>query len=162
MPCDGLFLSRFFWCQVHLENLTTCFDPHFPSSCRIDFLGWESWDTQPSCVDSFNNATDPFVPPFFDFLLGFSSVSTCLKKHGHTCIQSQTCSFEGCQILHDGFFTNCVTARNLAPFVWRAFICVAWCFWWFFSLVVSLGLRIWCGRGRSSFSSLTTVQVSSY
>ena len=32
--------------------------------------------------------------------------------------------------------------------------------WRFFSHFVSLGLRIWCGRRQSSFSSLTTVQVS--
>ena len=71
----------FIWCQVPLENLTACFDPNFPSSLRMDLLGKESWDTQPNCVDSFNKATDPFAPSFFDFLLGFSSASTCLKKH---------------------------------------------------------------------------------
>ena len=39
---------------------------------------------------------------------------------------------------------------------------VARCFWWFFSCFVSLGLQIWCGRRRSSFSSLTIVHVSLY
>ena len=41
--------------------------------------------------------------------------------------------------------------------------CPHWCkkfVWRFFSHFVSLGLRIWCGRRRSSFSSLTTAQVS--
>ena len=75
------FFPGFFWCQVPLENLTACFDPNFPSTRRIDFLGYESSDTQRNCVDSFNNATVPFAPPFFDNLLGFSSASTRLKKH---------------------------------------------------------------------------------
>ena len=44
--------------------------PNFPSSRRIDFLGSESLDAQPNCVDSFNDATDPFAPPFFVFFSG--------------------------------------------------------------------------------------------
>ena len=32
-------------------------------------------------MDSFNIATDPCAPPFFDILLGFPSASTCQKWH---------------------------------------------------------------------------------
>ena len=32
-------------------------------------------------MDSIITATDPFAPPFFDFLLGFPSASTCRKRH---------------------------------------------------------------------------------
>ena len=40
IPRDGPFLSRILiWCQVPLENLTACFDPNFPCSRRINFLG---------------------------------------------------------------------------------------------------------------------------
>ena len=138
-PRDGPFLSRiFFWCQVPLENLTPCFDPNFLSSRRIDLLGQESWDTQPTCVDSFNKATDPLAPSFFDFLLGFSSASTCLKNHflpkmlvvlTHGRMPKSTWRV----------FTIFVTARNFAPVVWRAFL--SHCSWGFFSPFVSLGLR---------------------
>ena len=48
------------WCHVPVENLTVWFDPNFPSSRRIDFLGWLSWDTQPKCMNSFSKATDSF------------------------------------------------------------------------------------------------------
>ena len=45
---DGPFLSRTFKrCHVPLKNLTAWFDPNFPFSRGIGFLGWESWDTQP-------------------------------------------------------------------------------------------------------------------
>ena len=50
------------------------------------------------------------------------------------------------------FFTIFVSAQNLTSFV-RAFISVA-------VLTVRLCLRIWCGRRRSSFSSLITATVA--
>ena len=68
------------WCQAPLENLTGCLDPNFPFHEEKIFSD-KNLETQPNCVDSFNNATDPFAPPFFDFLLGLSSASTCLRKH---------------------------------------------------------------------------------
>ena len=68
LPCDGPFPSRFLmWCHVPLEHLTVWFDPDFPTSRRINFLGGQSWDTQPNSVDSFSKAIDPFPPLFFDF-----------------------------------------------------------------------------------------------
>ena len=75
------FFFKKFWCQVLLEIFTVWFDPSFHSFRRIDFLGWGSWGTQFNWKDSFNKATDPFAPPSFDFLLGFSSASTRRKKH---------------------------------------------------------------------------------
>ena len=88
IPRGGPFLSWILiWCHVPLENLTACFDPNIPGSRRIDFLGQESWDTQPNCVDPFYKASDPFAPPLFDFLLGFSSASTCRKQHLSPCTQ---------------------------------------------------------------------------
>ena len=111
IPRDGAFLARILiWCQVPLENLTVCFDPNFSCSRRIDFLGSESWDTQPSCTDSFTIATDPFAPPFFDVLLGFPSASTCRKWHLPPCTQPFADLWfrhtGGCQNLHDGFWQN--------------------------------------------------------
>ena len=89
-----------------LENLTAWFDPKFPDSRRTGFLGQESWDTQPNYVDSSNKAADLFAPSFFDFLLGFSSASTCLKKHVLPLVHpvSETCSLNtgGCPNVHDG------------------------------------------------------------
>ena len=68
---DGVYLIQFF--------------PLFP---KVDFFGGSvSRDTHPNCMDSFSKATDPFAPPFFDFLLGFSSASafaaileSCLRQ----------------------------------------------------------------------------------
>ena len=112
-PRDGLFLAQFFMaCHVPLENWTVRFDPNFPFS-KIDFLGWESWDTQPNWKDSFSKATGPFPPLFFDFLLGCPSASTCQNWHvSHMCILSQTCNWDtqgGCQKLHDGYVHFSVT-----------------------------------------------------
>ena len=40
----------------------------------------ENFETHnPIVTDSFNKASDPLAPPFFDSLLGFSSASTCRK-----------------------------------------------------------------------------------
>ena len=110
-PRDGPFLSRIIiWCAVPLENLTACFVLNFPGSRRIDFLGLKFWDTQPNCIDSFNIATDPFAPPFFDFLFGFPSASTCRKWHLSPCTQPysdlQFRHTGGCQNPHDGFLQN--------------------------------------------------------
>ena len=108
-----------------LGEFGACFDPNFPFSRGKVFLGWDSWDTQPNCVDSFNKATDPFAPSFFDLLLGFSA-SPCLKKHvlPHTHPTSDLWFWHtgGCSNLHDGVSTFFVTARNCAPFVCRAFL----------------------------------------
>ena len=49
----------------------------------------------------------------------------------HICIRSQTCSFEtreDTKIYMTGFLTKPVSAWNFAPFVWRDFLFVAWCF----------------------------------
>ena len=102
---------------------------------------------------------DPFAPPFFDFLLGFSWASTCSSIFASGLRLVVLTRGRLTKMFIDGFLQFFVTARNLALFVWRALISVAWWFWGFFSLAVSLGLRIWCGRRRSSSSSLTTVQV---
>ena len=140
------------WCPW--RNLTACFDPNSPFSRRVDFLGQESWDTQQNVYR---------LPPFFDFLLGLSSASTCRNRHfRHICIRSQTCSYdirEDARIYMTNFYTF-VTARNLAPFVCRASFLA--CFWKFCFPFVSLGLWVWCRRRRSSFGSLATVQVSLY
>ena len=59
-PLDEPFLSRILiWCHVPLEMMAW-FDPNFPAFRRKDFLGWESADTRPSCIDSFHEATDLF------------------------------------------------------------------------------------------------------
>ena len=41
----------------------------------------ENLETQPTCIDSFNEATDPFTLLFFDFLLDCPSASTCRNRH---------------------------------------------------------------------------------
>ena len=56
-------------------------------------------------IDSFNMATDPFAPPFFDFLLGFPSASTC-RKQIHPFSDLQFSHTGGCQNVHDGFLQN--------------------------------------------------------
>ena len=56
-------------------------------------------------------------------------------------------------------FTMIVTARNFAPFVWRASFLA--CVWGFFSPFVSLGPRVWCRRRRSSFFCLWPLHKSS-
>ena len=52
------------------------FVPNFPGSRGIDFLGKESSDTQPNCIDSFTMATDPFAPTLFRLLV---ELSFCLN-----------------------------------------------------------------------------------
>ena len=52
-----------------------------PTSRRIDFLGRQSWDIQPNCLDSFSKATDLVLQLFFDFLLGCPLASVCLDRH---------------------------------------------------------------------------------
>ena len=91
-------------------------DPFFPellfcATCpwsRTEFLGYESWDTQPNSVDSFNKATNPFAPPFFDFLLDSPQPQHVWRNlFFQICIQSQTWQFwhtGGCQNSRDGFF----------------------------------------------------------
>ena len=127
--------------------------------------GKESWDTQPNCAGSFNNATVPFASPFFDLLLVFPSAS----KFGKTFSSIHAYGLRLAVLTHGRmsevtwrFFTEFESARSFAPLVWRAFLSVAWCFLKMFSSFVCLGLRIWCGRRRSSITSLTTVQVSLY
>ena len=81
MLCDGNFLSRsFIWCHVPFENLTARLIPILFLHVEWTFSD-KNLDAQLNFVDSFNNETDPFAPRFFDFLLGFFSASTCLKKH---------------------------------------------------------------------------------
>ena len=85
-------------------------------------------DTQPNCVDSFSIATDPFAPPFFDFLLGFSSASTCRNRHLSPCAHRiQTCASgtrEDAQIYMTGYYNFFISTKNLTYYV-RAFISVA-------------------------------------
>ena len=95
LAMDPFFPDFFFlWCQVPLGNLTVWFDPNLPSSRGIDFLGWESWDTQPNCIDSFYKTTDPSAPPV-TFCWAFH-----LPQHVENsiccqiCILSETCSFD--------------------------------------------------------------------
>ena len=101
-PRVGPLLSRIF-------KVVPCAFGEFNGVFRFQFFFFhveESRDTQPNCVDSFSGATDLFAPPFFDFLLGISSASTCRRNMFlHMCILSQTCSFytRGCQNLHDGY-----------------------------------------------------------
>ena len=65
------------------SSRTWLFDsiPVFQFSHRTDFLWGPSWDTQSHWIVSFNKATDPFPPLFFDFLLGCPPTSVCLKWH---------------------------------------------------------------------------------
>ena len=144
------------WCQVSLENLTECFVPNIPFPRRIDYLGTESWDTQPNHVDfqwcnwSFRT---PLLWPLAGLLLRLNmSEEICSSKFASS-LRLIVLTHKRMPNFTWRFFF--VTAWNFAPSVWRAFISVAWCFEGFFSLAVSLGLRTWSGRGRSSFSSLT-------
>ena len=138
------------------------FDPNFPGSRGIDLLGQESWDTQPSCMESFTIATDPFAPPFFDFLLGFASASTCRKWHlsPNTHFSDLWLRHTGrCQNPHDGFLHR--PNRYGISLVYRVFLFIAWPLWGFLLLAVSpFCLRMGCGRRRSPFPSLTTALVS--
>ena len=165
IPHNGAFLARILiWCQVPLENLTVCFDPNFSCSRRMDFLGKESWDTQPSCTDSFTIATDPFAPPFFDVLLGFPSASPCRKWHLPPCTQPFADLWfrhtGGCQNLHDGFWQN-LNRHGISLFlIQRVFLFTAWSLCGLLTLAVSLFcLRVGCKRRRSSFLSLTFVPL---
>ena len=64
-PCDWPFLSRFLvWLIVVFENMTAWFDPNFPTSRRLHFFWGPSWDTQPTWMFSFKQATDPFSATF--------------------------------------------------------------------------------------------------
>ena len=80
IPCDGPSSFRKFFCGATCpwRNFDVVIWSQF-SSRRTDFLGWESWATQPNWRDSFSKGTAPFAPSFFDFLLGFSSASKCRK-----------------------------------------------------------------------------------
>ena len=69
--------------EVHTFGLFLAMDPFFPDFLFDARCPWRIWrrvlipifffhgDTQPNSVDS---------PPFFDFLLGFSSASTCRNR----------------------------------------------------------------------------------
>ena len=75
------------------------------------FSRWESWETQPNYgLLQYRNCSFSFAPPFFDFLLGFPSASTCRQWHlspfSHPCSDLQVWHTGGCQKLHDGFFNN--------------------------------------------------------
>ena len=166
IPCDGPFLSRIlFWCQVPLaENLTACFDPNIPGSQRIVFLGLESWDTQPNCIDSFNVATVPLSTTFFRLLVG---LSFCLNMSEMTFVAMYTTFFRLVIQTHGRMpesiwriFKEFVSAWNFT-LVSRVLLFIASSLWGFLSLAVSLFcLRMGCGRRRPPFSSLTWDLVS--
>ena len=107
-----------------------------------------------------------FAPSSLTFHWAFPRASTCLKN---TCsskfastVWRLTSSFdtrEDAKHLHDRCFCNFCklhgvlqSLSSLLPHVFEDFL----------TLQSNLGLRIWCGRRRSFFSSLTTFQVSSY
>ena len=67
------FLPEFARGEAHLfETCTLRFDP---KNCvlfgriDLDVSGSISWNTQPNCFECFSEATDPFPPLFFGFLL---------------------------------------------------------------------------------------------
>ena len=134
------------------QDLTAWFDPNFPYSSRIDFLGQESWDTQPNCVDSFNYETDPFTPLFF--VVGCTSTSTCRNRHLSPYVHLDSDRhMGGCQKLRiRALSLKGMSARNSASCFGRALSSAAWTFWGYLS--VSLCRRFWCRRGRLSFMSL--------
>ena len=133
IPLDGPFLSPILiWCQVPLENLSACFDPNMQNQIVSD----KNLETH-----NPSGGTDPFAPPFFDFLLGFSSASTCrkwlLSPYVHQDSDLQLLTHGKMPISTWRSFAIFVLDQNLTPFL-RAFISVA-----FFT--VSLCLRICCG-----------------
>ena len=148
IPRHGPSLSRILmWCQVPLGNWTVWFDPNILPFLRLDFLGRESRGTQPKCIESSNRATDLF----FDFLLGWTSASTCRNRHSSPFVHPDSDLSREVPIIS-------WRVRSLSP--WgnaascsrRTFPSATWTFWWFLS--VSLCLRLWCRRERLSFSSL--------
>ena len=80
------------------------------------------------------------------------------------CIRSQTCSFhtrEDAKNCMTGFFLkHFCNGTEFRSFCLKSFLLCCLMFLRNFSLAVSLGLRTWCGRRRSSFLPLTIAQVS--
>ena len=98
IPWDGPFISRIIiWYQVHPECVTVrpaeAFNLNSPTFRDIDFIGSESWDTQPIWTSLyFRMANAPWVPSFFDFLPGQTFARTAsdfrlvVKTHGRMSI----------------------------------------------------------------------------
>ena len=162
IPRDGPFLSRILtWCHVPLENLTACFHPSFPPFLRIDFFRQESWDTQPNDIDSFDEATDPFAPPFFDFLLAYSSASTCRNGRFIAICASWfklVIETHG-RVPKITWRIRTFSSSNLGTFFWLLSLLRPELFG---SIFPSICLRFWCKRGRLSFRPPSIESVSRY
>ena len=104
-----------------------------------------------------------FAPPFFDFLLGFPSASTCRKWHLPPCTHPFSDSIQThgrMQKFTSRIFTECESAWNVTLIIW-VFLFTAWSLWGFLFAAVSVFRpRMGCRRRRSSFSSLTLATVS--
>ena len=139
-----------------LENLTVCFVANFPYSRKIDLLRWESWDTQPLCIDSFSKATGPLTPLFFDFFTGLTinlnvskSAFFAFCASWFRLVNWETREGANNYMTASCPFPNETSERNSASFSRRTFPFAAWTFWGYLS--VSVCLRFWCRRRRLSF-----------
>ena len=103
-PALDLSLPEFKRRIVVFENSPVWFDPIFPSSRNGLFLRTILGHT--SQLKSFNEATDPCAPTFFDFLLGCPPASVCRNLHLSTYLHLDSDLWfqhtGGCQKSHDG------------------------------------------------------------
>ena len=131
---------------------------------RVDFVGWEPWDTQPNWIHSFNRASDPFCTTLVWLFVGLL-LRLNMSKTAHYAITA-SCSWlvflihGRLPVITWRVFTFFTLAKESAPFSPRALTSAAWGFEGF--LPVSLCLCIGCKTRWLAFSVLTLVSVSRY
>ena len=142
-----------FWCQFFIVHTEETF-----SNKNLE-------TRNPIAIDSFNIVTDPFAPPFFDFLFDFPPVSTCRTWHLSSCTHAflQTCNSDTRE--DDRIHMTCFFYRIWMEF--RTFSLKSFPLYWLFSLRIFVPLRQFAlpSNGTqektigSSFSSLFFVTV---
>ena len=115
-----------------------------------------SWDTQPNGFVSFNKATDPFPPLFFDFLLDHPTslsmsertiVSIFASGYRLVFLDMREDAMDHMTVPHTFFFARLsgfLSRTTLSPgtYTFRGFS------------YVSLCLRLWSRRGRLCFLTM--------
>ena len=160
-----LSFPNFFSSQVFEDNFSVRFDPNFPSFRRTDFSRMGIFRHTIQLYRLLQLSNWSFRTTFLWF---FAGLLTCLNMSKRTlvaitCILSESYSFDIREDANNYMtdYYNCCIGTKFCACCLKSFHPCCLNLWGFFSLSVSLGLRIWCGQGRLSISSVNPATVSS-